>query len=559
MKRKLILTFLPVMLTVFFINIFYSAAIFAETNDVIAEKAMVATAHPIASAVGIEILKEGGNAVDAAMAVAFALSIAEPNASGIGGGGFIVIKMANQKEAVMIDYRERAPERAVAEYYYDSESGFKSLTTVGPSAIGVPGLVAGAEISLKKYGTMTLAQILQPAIELCKNGIVVSEKLNEMILNNIEKISNYPATAEVYLKDMFPLEEGDTLRNLDLASSLVKLSGQGGDIFYKGELAKLMANEIQQLGGVLSYSDLKTYEAKVRKPVRGKYRGYDIITSAPPSWGGTHLIELLNIMEGYNVKKMEHNSAKYIHVFTEAMKMIYADKAINAADPDFYKVPVKTFLKKRYAKKLRKRIEPNKARFDYKSKKRSSRESTSTSHLSIVDEHGNIVALTQSINHWFGSGVVVPGTGILLNDHMNDFNDKPGTPNSIEPFKRPASNTAPTIILKNGKPFMTLGTPGGSRIISALAQVIMNVIDFEMSMDDAIEAPRVHCINKVLHVEGRINEKVIDVLREMGHEVKVRSDFDNYFGGAQGILFNHQTNKLHGGADSRRDGKAIGY
>ena len=239
--------------------------------------------------------------------------------------------------------------------------------------------------------------------------------------------------------------------------------------------------------------------------------------------------------------------------------MVYADKSINTADPDFYDVPVDSFIDKNYANRLREKINPAKASFDYIPPELIATESNSTSHLSVIDEQGNVVALTQSINNFFGSGIVVPGTGILLNDHLSDFDDEPGRPNSIAPYKRPTSSIAPTIILKNGKPFMSLGTPGGTRIISALAQIIMNVIDFGMSMDDAIEAPRVHCLNKVLHVEGRINAAIVAQLKSMGHSIKVHPDFDNYFGGAQGILFDQKRKRLCGGADSRRDGVAIGY
>ena len=530
------------------------------TADVISTHAMVASAHPIASSVGLDILKHGSNAVDAAMAVAFALSMAEPNASGIGGGGFMIIKMADQKEAVMIDYREMAPGKATAEFYYENEASFKELTLPGFStSIGVPGLVACADSALKKFGTMTLSEILQPSIHLARNGIPVSEKLNGMIAENYEKISKYPATAEIYLSDMLPIEAGAILKNEDLAQSYEKLAQRGSDLFYKGDIAKAIVAAVQNQDGIFELSDLQSYQAKIRKPVVGSYRGYQIISAAPTTGGGTHLIELLNIMEGFDVRKLGHNSAQLIHIFTEAMKFAYADKSLNTADPDFYDVPVDSFINKNYAKRLREKINQNKASFDYTPPELIPTESNSTSHLSIIDEQGNIVALTQSINNFFGSGIVVPGAGILLNDHLSDFDDDPGKPNSIAPYKRPTSSIAPTIILKNGKPFMSLGTPGGTRIISALAQIIMNVIDFGMSMDDAIEAPRVHCLTKILHVEGRIDQQVIETLKSMGHKIEVHPNFDNYFGGAQGILRDSKSHRLFGGADSRRDGVAIDY
>ena len=545
------------LLVAFFSFLTCSKVIYQKDSQDVIPHAMVATAHPIASKVGLDILKQGGNAVDAALAIAFALSIAEPNASGIGGGGFILIKMADKKDAVMIDYREIAPEKATPEYYYQNESSFENFTHGGEKSIGVPGLVACAELALQKYGSMTFKQILTPAIKLATEGIIVSDKLNGMIIDNLEKIMNYSATSEIYLADMLPLEFGSKLINKDLAKTFQQIIEHGGGIFYNGEIAKAISTEVTKQGGILSISDLNKYRAKIRKPIIGSYRGYQIISSSPPS-GGMFLIELLNIMEGFDVPSLGHNSAQFIHLFAEAMKIIYADKFTNAADPDFYNVPVDYFIDKSYATDKRALINQEKAKFDYTSEKVTNKGSNDTSHLSIIDENGNIVALTQSINHWFGSGLVVPGTGILLNDHLSDFNSKPGYPNSIEPHKRPASNTAPTIILKDGKPFMTLGTPGGTRIISAVAQIIMNVIDFNKTMDEAIEAPRVHCLKDILHLESRIGKNIINELETMGHKVKIHAEYDNYFGGAQGILIS-PNGKLDGGADSRRDGVAIGY
>ena len=538
----------------------YAGAPQNNSQDVTATHAMVASAHPIASSVGINILKQGGNAVDAAIATAFALSIAEPNASGIGGGGFMIIKMSDHSEAIMIDYREMAPKKATPEFYYKTASSFKELTRADNStSIGIPGLASCAELALEKYGSMTMKQVLAPSIKLCRKGIIVSDKLNGMISDNYEKILKYQATSAIYLSESLPLEPGSVLKNTDLAATFEKIANHGAKIFYEGEIARAIVTAINQQGGIFELSDLKSYQAKLRKPVIGNYRGYQIISSAPPSGGGTHLAELLNIMESFNVKSMGHNSVQFIHAFAEAMKMVYADKAAYAADPDFFDVPVDSLIAKKHAKKLHHFINMKQATFDYSPPVFKVTESNSTSHLSVVDEQGNIVALTQSINSFFGSGVVVPGTGILLNNHLSDFDAEPDRPNSIAPHKRPTSSIAPTIILKNGKPFMTLGTPGGTRIISALAQIIMNVIDFNMSIDEAIEAPRVHCLKKILHLEGRIAENVRAKLEKMGHTIKVRSDFDNYFGGAQAILIDPETGILYGGADSRRDGIALGY
>lgn len=529
------------------------------SQDVVAKNGMVASAHPLASNAGLQILEEGGNAIDAMVATAFALGVVEPNASGIGGGGFMTFKLASNSNGVTIDFRETAPAKATPELYYNNEKSFKALVHSGELSIGVPGTVAGLSLALKKYGTMSLAQVLKPAINYAQNGFKVSEKLSNMIVEAYDVISENEATSKIYLHDDLPIMEGETIKNPDLANSLIKLANKGPEVFYTGELAEKIASEMKKGNGIITIEDLKNYKAEIKHPVIGTYRGYQIISTAPPSGGGTHLVELLNILENYNLSSFKHNGFEYIHLLAEAMKIVLADKAVNMADPNFYSVPVEEITSKAYADKVRKYINLEKASFEYKAKSMLSRESNSTTHLSVVDKDGNIAALTQSINHWFGSGVTVAGTGILLNNHLGDFSKKSGSPNSIEPNKKPVSSIAPTIVLKDGKSFLTIGTPGGSRIIGALAQIIINIIDFKMSIDDAIEAPRVHAFNGILHVEGRIDSNVVKELRKLGHNVKVHPDYDNYFGGAQGVMIDPKTHVLKGGADSRRDGVAVGY
>jgi gamma-glutamyltranspeptidase/glutathione hydrolase len=531
----------------------------AGPNDVVAENAMVASAHPLASEAGLEILRRGGNAVDAAVAVAFVLSIAEPNASGIGGGGFMIVRMAGSGEAAMIDYRETAPGRAAPEYYYRPEVDFGAWTSEGPNAVGVPGLVAGAALALEQFGTMSIGEVLQPAIRLAREGLEVSAKLNGMILDNLEKIQKYPAAAAIYLPGGLPLEPGSLLKNEDLAATFEKIANGGPGVFYEGEIAEAIAAELQRLGGVFELEDLRRYEARLREPVLGTYRGYEIISASPPTGGGTHLVELLNIMEGFDVKRFGAGSVRILHVLAEAMKMVFADKTANSGDPDFFRVPVATFTDKAYARTLGDRIDESRARFDYAPPALIVPEGESTSHLSVVDGMGNVVALTQSVNSFFASGIVVPGTGILLNNHLADFDNRAGGPNAVGPGKRPTSSMAPTILLRKGEPFLTLGSPGATRIVSALAQIIINVVDFGMSIDDAIEAPRIHGPGRVLHVEGRIPPEVVRALEALGHSVKPYPDFDHYFGGAQGILIDPGKGRLYGGADSRRDGVAAGF
>jgi len=520
---------------------------------------MVASAHPAATAVGLEILKQGGNAVDAAVAVAFALSIAEPNASGVGGGGFMVVKMAGGPGAAMIDYRETAPRQATADDYYRPGQDFDARTAEGPDAVGVPGLVAGAALALEKFGTMSLAQVLQPAIRLCREGLPVSPKLSGMIVDELEKIQNFPAAAAIYLPDGLPAEPGGVLRNEDLAVTLEKIAAGGPRVFYEGALAEAIVAELRRLGGVMEAGDLAGYKAELRTPVSGTYRGWEILTAAPPAGGGTHLIELLNIVEGYDLEKLGAGSARLIHILAEAMKMTFADKAVNSGDPGFFRIPVDVLTDKAYARKLRARIVAGQARFDYAPAALVVPESESTSHLSVADEKGNVVALTQSINSFFGSGIVVPGTGIILNNHLADFDAVPGGPNAIGPGKRPASSIAPTVVCRSGKPVLVLGTPGAARIVSAQAQIIINFVDFGMGLDAAIEAPRVHGLGRTLAVEGRIPGGVIATLESWGHTVKTYPDFDNFFGGAQGIFLDAKGRRICGAADSRRDGAAAGY
>ena len=527
-------------------------------GDVVARKGMVASAHPAATAVGLEILKKGGNAVDAAVAAAFALSMAEPNASGVGGGGFMVVKMAGA-EPVMIDYREAAPAGATPERYYAPGFDWAARTARGPDAVGVPGLVAGAALALETHGTMTLAEVLAPAIRLAREGVPVGAKLNGMIVDEMEKIAESPAAAAIYLPEGLPLEEGGSLRNEDLAATLERIAAEGPEGFYDGPVAAAIAAECERLGGVLTVADLKGYRAKLREPVRGTYRGWEIVSASPPTGGGTHLIELLNIVETFDVRAMGRGSARLVHVLAEAMKMVFADKAANSGDPDFFRIPVGTFTDKAYAAKLAARIRPGEARFDYAPPSLVLPESGSTSHLCVADERGNVVALTQSINSFFGSGIVVPGTGVLLNNHLADFDDRAGGPNAIGPGRRPASSIAPTIVLRDGKPVLVVGTPGATRIVSALAQIVINLVDFGLGLDEAIEAPRAHCLTKTLALEGRFPADVVRALESWGHPVKTYPDRDNYFGGAQAILIDAKTKALVGAADSRRDGFAAGY
>jgi gamma-glutamyltranspeptidase/glutathione hydrolase len=527
-------------------------------QDVVSKNGMVASAHPLASQAGEKILESGGNAIDAAVATAFTLSIVEPNASGLGGGGFVVFKMAEQPNVMMLDYREKAPLATVPENYYRTAESFDSLCNLGGPVVGVPGMVAGLFMLHQKYGSLPIEKVLQPAIDLGNQGLEVSSKLAAIITLKYDLISKYELTSQVFLADFLPPEEGSMIKNDQLPLTIKMLIKKGIKEFYEGDIGGSIVKSVGENGGWMDSEDLKEYQPKFRDVIHGTYRGYDIY-SCPPPGSGICLIQLLNILEGYNLKEIGQNTIQYYHLLAEAMKMIFIDREAYLGDPDFTNVPVRELGDKVYAALLRGKIKPDTAIFDYKPLQVSADESGNTSHLSVIDQQDNMVALTQTINNWFGSGIMSEGTGILLNDEIRDFSRQPENQNSIFPGRRPASSMSPTIVFKDGKPFLTIGTPGGTRIISALAQTLINIIDFHMSIDDAIEAPRIHSIGDKLYIERRISEEIIKELTALGHHVEIKKDFDNYFGGAQGILINQETDLLHGGADSRRDGMAVGF
>jgi len=523
---------------------------------------VVAAAKPEASQVGVDILQKGGNAIDAAVATGFALGVLEPNASGLGGGGFMLIRFAETGEEVFIDFRETAPGNATDDMYKLNEEGKPADDSykVGGKAVGVPGEVAGLLTALEKYGTMSKEEVLQPSIELAEKGIPVTVNLESIIKDNFEKLSNFEASKELYLKDGLPYELGDTIKNPDLANTLKIIAKEGRDGFYKGKIAKAIADEVQKTGGIITEEDLANYEVKMREPVKGTYRGYEIVSAPPASSGGTHVIELLNIMENYDLKSLGFNTADSWHAWAEGMKLIFADRSEYMGDTDFVDVPLVGLTSKDYAKTQFERIDMNKSAQETEAGEPWKYESGSTTHFSIMDKEGNMVSVTKSINYFFGSGVTVPGTGIVLNNHMADFTLKPGTKNSIEPGKRPLSSMSPTMILKDGKPYATIGSPGATRIITTVALSISNIIDHGMDIQEAIIAPRIiNYPGGPLKMEGRIPQEVRDELIKKGHELEIKKDFDPYFGGVHGVIINEDTGELHGGADPRRDGKAAGF
>ena len=564
--KKIVLVFIILSL---FMQIFTQVES-ASKKPVKAFNGMVVSSDSLATKVGVEILKRGGNAVDAAVAVGFALAVTYPQAGNIGGGGFMVIKMANG-ETVTIDYREKAPIKAHEDMFLDESGNFvPEKSQIGHLSVGVPGSVAGLLLALEKYGTMSRKEVLNPAIELAEKGFIVNEGLARAFKNAFEHFKKFPSTMKYFSKNGEPYKEGDLLIQKDLAKVLKLIKDKGRDGFYKGKVADLIVAEMKRGGGIITHEDLEKYQPVIRKPVIGNYRGYEIISMGPPSSGGVCLIELLNILENFDLKKYGHNSSYTIHYLVEAMKRVYADRAEYLGDPDFVEIPLDKLLSKEYAKEIASQIDTFFATPSSKIVRSVSppQDGIHTTHYSVVDKWGNVVSVTTTINSYFGSMVVVDGAGFFLNNEMDDFSAKPGVPNqfgllgnkanSIQPSKRMLSSMTPTIVLKNGKPFLVLGSPGGSTIITSVLQVILNVIDFGMNIQEAVDAPRVHhqwYPDEVYYEKRGLPLDVIENLKKRGHKLVERHGFQ---GEVQAILIDENGIK-YGAADPRGYGFAMGY
>ncbi|MCQ9626392.1 gamma-glutamyltransferase [Cetobacterium somerae] len=521
---------------------------------------IVSTSKYEASKIGMDVLKKGGNAIDAAVAAGFALGVAEPNSSGLGGGGFMLIRIAKTGETVFIDFRERAPKNSAPKMWVLDKDGkvVDNEKVEGGKAAGVPGEVAGLLYALEKYGTMSREDVIRPAADLAKNGFVVTPTLSGDMKNKYDLMVKYPEFGKTFLTaDGFPYETGDTFKNEDMAKTLDLIIKNGKDGFYKGEVAESIVGTLNKYGGVFTMEDLANYEPRIRKPVVGNYRGYEVISSPAPSSGGAVVVQILNILENFNVGDMEVNSPEYLHLFSEAFKLSYADRAKYMGDTDYTPVPLKGLTSKKYAKDLSQKIDMSKSQesiahdpWQY--------ESDDTTHYSIADKEGNMVSVTKTVNGIFGNGVVADGYGFVLNNEMDDFVTGEGHPNSVAPGKTPLSSMSPTIVLKNGEPFMVLGSPGATKIISTVSQVISKVVDHDMGMQEAIDAPRMfdNTSNKI-NVETRITPETVDKLKVLGHEVNGTSEWDRGMGSVQGVLYK-KDGTLEGGADPRRDGKAVG-
>ena len=550
-----------------------------EIKEGYAAHGMVAAAHELASKAGVEIMKKGGNAIDAAVATALALNVVEFNANGIGGGGFTTFYSAKTKEVICIDYREQAPASATKDMFASEQAKKEKWSEAGGKSIGVPGWLAGMTYMLKNYGTMTFAQVAEPAIRYAEEGFTFVEAQKSFIEDNLENLNKYNAPGTTPFTDEIglPINAGTVLKQPKLAATFRLIAEKGPDVFYKGEIGEAICKTVEKAGGKMTMEDLANYKVYVRKPVVGSYRGYKIYSVPPASSGGTHIVQLLNIMENYDVKGWGFWSTKKVHAFCEATRMMFADRSKYMADTAFAKVPLAGLQSKAYAKELanqitgviREKIEAGDPwKFDNVDKTAYTAgmgdEHYSTSHFSVADAEGNVVASTNTINFFMGSCVYEPTYGFLLNDEMDDFSSNPESVNAPEPGKRPLSSMSPTIVLDpEGRPLMTLGSPGATRILTAVAQCIMNVVDHGMKMDEAIEAPRFHGqFAKQIRTENdRYDEKFNEELKAMGYEIKLQAPL--YTGGAQGIMFNWDakgTDKfLNGGADSRRLGFVVGF
>lgn len=543
-------------------------------HPVIASQGMVASQEARASEIGLAMLRRGGHAVDAAVAVGFALAVTLPRAGNLGGGGFMLIHDAQRGETLALDYREMAPAAAHRDMYLDAAGAVdKAKARYSHHSVGVPGTVAGLLAAHARFGRLPLAEVMAPAIMLARDGMTVADGLARALDSRAERLKQWPATARIFFKpDGGSYAPGERLQQQDLAWSLQQIADQGPDAFYRGAIAERLAAEMAAHNGPMTRADLAAYRVRWREPVRGRYRGYEVLAMPPPSSGGVHLVQILNLLEAYPLGELGHNGADSIHLMTEAMRLAYADRAKHLGDPDFWAVPVAGLIDKSYAERLRAGIDPARARSsaEVSAGRPPGYESNETTHFSIVDGQGNAVSNTYTLNFSFGTGIVAAGTGILLNNEMDDFSAKPGVPNAygliggeanaIEAGKRPLSSMTPTIVLKDGKPWLVTGSPGGSRIITTVLQVLLNVIDHGMNIAEASAAVRIHhqWLPDKLFVERGLSPDTLRLLAERGHAIAER----NAMGSTQSIMRveGDAGVALLGASDPRRTGAmTVGY
>ena len=537
--------------------------------------AMVASQHELASKIGVSILKKGGNAVDAAVAVGLALAVVYPEAGNIGGGGFMLLRRKDGK-SFAIDYREMAPAAANRDIFVDKDGNLirgEGGSTVGYRASGVPGTIAGFDMAFKKYGSgkVSWRDVVEPARRLAVNGYVLSYRLAELLVGYKEHLAKYPDSNRIFLNNGNFYKEGDLFKQPELGATLRRIQTQGAKEFYTGKTAQMIVADMKANGGLITFEDMKNYVAKEREPLRGNYRGYEIITMPPPSSGGVLMLQVLNILEAYDLKAMGHNSSAELHLYTEASRRAFADRSEYMADPDFADVPTGALVRKDYAAKLREKLDLKHATPSSELKPGTliGTEGTETTHFTVVDRDGNVVTNTYTINDLYGSRVTAKGTGVLLNDEMDDFAARPGKANlfgliqgernKVQGGKRPLSSMTPTIVLKkDGSVWFVLGARGGPRIISAVMQSVINVVDYGMDIQEAIDAPRIHhqwLPDEIAYEPFGLSADTMNVLSGYGHKFVSRP---GSIASATGIMIDNDGVRL-GAIDSRSDGAAIGY
>ncbi len=548
-----------------------------------APHAIVTSVHELASRAGVEMLRAGGNAVDAAVATGFALAVVHPQAGNLGGGGFLLLRNANGKTH-FIDFREKAPAAATENMYLDAQGNVipessKDSSVVGYRSIGVPGTVAGLVYAEKQYGKLKIERVMAPAIKLARDGFALAYE-DTQDLKNDEYLAQFPESKRIFLRDGNHYQPGQLFKQPELAHTLERLA-KDPDTFYHGAMARELAAAIHKGGGLVTAADLAAYEVKEREPIRGSYRGYDIISAPPPSSGGVALVEILNILEGFDLAKFGNRSAGAIHLEAEAFRRAFYDRTDFLGDPDFAKIPVAQLIDKKYAAAWRDSIDLNHASVskDLKrpsfselervaqSRSTSIREPENTTHYSVVDPDGNAVAVTTTLNDSFGSRVTAEGLGFLLNDEMDDFAAKQGVPNAygliqgpanaIGPNKRPLSAMTPTIVLKDGQLFLVLGSPGGPTIITTVVNILIGVVDFSLDIQEAVNAPRLHnqWLPDEILVEDRLSPDTMKALRSKGHKLRV----EHFWGDGECIMIDPKTGERLGASDGRNNGKAVGY
>ena len=567
----------------------WSASAFAAIQPVHAPHAIVVSVHELASRAGVEIMQAGGNAIDAAVATGFALAVVHPQAGNLGGGGFMLIRMADGR-VHFIDYREKAAAAATANMYLDAQGNvIQNASLVGYKSIGVPGSVAGMVYAEKQYGKLTLAQVMAPAIKLAQDGYALAWQ-DARDLHD-QDLAKFAESRHIFQRDGNYYKQGEIFRQPELARTLERIAKDPDD-FYHGAMAHELAASLQKGGGLITAADLAHYEVKEREPIRGTYRGYEIISAPPPSSGGTALSEILNILEGFNLAKAGARSAASVHLTVEAFRRAFYDRAEFLGDPDFSKIPVAQLIDKKYGAAWRESIDPAHASSS-KDLKRPAifseleqyashhpqpsavREPEHTTHYSVVDRDGDAVSVTTTLNDSFGSRVTAEGLGFLLNDEMDDFAAKPGVPNlygliqgpanTIGPGKRPLSAMTPTIVMKDGKLFLVLGSSGGARIITTVANILMGVVDYGMNIQEAVNAPRFHnqWMPDIVNVEQWFSPDAVTLLQQMGHKVEigetVAGDWVPYWSDGECAAIDPKTNERLGASDVRNNGKPVGY